>query len=288
MRILVTGAAGQLGRELQRLAARKAPHNDYVFTDAAQLDICDRDAVRRAVAGLHPGAIVNCAAYTDVERAESEPDAADRVNRLAAGYLAEAAEATGATLFHISTDYVFDGRQCRPYDEQAPTAPLGVYGRTKRAGERAVAESGCRHLIFRTAWLYSEHGRNFLKTMLRLTAERDRLQVVCDQTGTPTWAADLARAIFDRIESGDYREAQGIYHFSDEGACSWYDFAVEIAAAAGRDRCRIVPCRTEEYPTRAERPAYSVLDKTKIRNAFRIAIPHWRQSMLECLKRMEP
>ena len=289
MRILVTGADGQLGRELQRLAARRAPHNDYLFTGAAQLDITDREAVRRAVGELRPGVVVNCAAYTDVERAETDPDAADRVNRLAPGYLAEAAEAAGALLIHISTDYVFDGRSCRPYDETAPTAPLNVYGRTKLAGERAILDSGCRHLILRTAWLYSEHGRNFLKTMLRLTAERERLQVVCDQTGTPTWAADLARTVLDRIERGDCRDAaEGIYHFSDEGACSWYDFAVEIAAAAGHDRCRIAPCRTEEFPTAARRPAYSVLDKTKIRSAFGIEIPPWRQSMLECLKRMKP
>ncbi len=286
MRILVTGAGGQLGQELQALAIHAKPGHDYLFTHTADLDITDRNAVRRAVAALGAGVVVNCAAYTDVERAETDFAAADSVNHRAAGYLAEAAEAAGATLIHISTDYVFDGRERKPYTETMPTGPLNAYGRTKLAGERAIRESGCRHLIFRTSWLYSPFGRNFLRTMIRLTAERERLQVVCDQTGTPTRAADLARIIFDRIETGDYRDAQGLYHLSDEGACSWFDFATEIAAARNA-RCRIVPCRTAEYPAAAARPAYSVLDKTKIRDAFGVAIPHWRESLLECMKHME-
>lgn len=221
-----------------------------------------------------------------MERAEEDAAAADLINHRAAAYLAEAALETGATLIHVSTDYVFDGRSCVPYTEEAAPAPQSVYGRTKRAGEEAVIASGCKYLIFRTAWLYSAWGRNFLKTMLRLTAERETLRVVCDQVGTPTYAGDLALGIFSIIESGLYKGNEGIYHFTDEGVCSWYDFAVEIAAAAGHTRCRIEPCRTEEYPTRAVRPAYSVLDRSKLKHTFGIEIPHWRESMLYCLRQI--
>ena len=276
MNILVTGANGQLGREMQRLSA--VSPNNYTFTDVAELDVTDAGAVRQAVAQTRAEVIVNCAAYTNVERAEEDEEAADRLNRGAAENLARAAEENGATLIHVSTDYVFDGTAHLPYTEDAPTAPLGVYGRTKLAGERAVAESGCKYLTFRTAWLYSEYGNNFLKTMLRLTAEKERLNVVFDQAGTPTYAGDLAMTIFSIVEGG--------YHFSNEGVASWYDFAAEIAAAAGHDKCRIRPCRTAEFPTKAARPAYSVLDKSKIKETFGLEIPHWRESMLYCLKNM--
>ncbi len=286
MNILVTGANGQLGSEMQRLGA--VSPNNYIFTDAAELDVTDAGAVRRAAEQTRAEAIVNCAAYTDVERAEENEAAADRLNRLAPANLAAAAAATGATLIHISTDYVFDGRAHTPYTEQAPTAPLGVYGRTKLAGEQAVEASGCSYLILRTAWLYSAFGNNFLKTMLRLTAERESLKVVFDQIGTPTYAGDLALGIFSVIEGGQLRGHEGLYHFSDEGVCSWYDFAVEIAAAAGHDKCRIEPCCTAEYPTKAPRPAYSVLDKGKFKTTFGIEIPHWRESLLYCLKTMQP
>ena len=286
MNILVTGANGQLGSEMQRLGA--VSPNNYIFTDAAELDVTDAGAVRRAAEQTRAEAIVNCAAYTDVERAEENEAAADRLNRLAPANLAAAAVATGATLIHISTDYVFDGRTHTPYTEQAPTAPLGVYGRTKLAGEQAVEASGCSYLILRTAWLYSAFGNNFLKTMLRLTAERESLKVVFDQIGTPTYAGDLALGIFSVIEGGQLRGHEGLYHFSDEGVCSWYDFAVEITAAAGHDKCRIEPCRTAEYPTKAPRPAYSVLDKGKFKTTFGIEIPHWRESLLYCLKTMQP
>ena len=285
MNILVTGANGQLGREMQRLGA--VSPNNYIFTDVAELDVTDAGAVLRAAEQTRAEAIVNCAAYTNVERAEEDEATADLLNRLAPANLAAAAAATGATLIHISTDYVFDGTAHLPYAEQAPTAPLGVYGRTKLAGEQAVAASGCSHLILRTAWLYSAFGNNFLKTMLRLTAERESLSVVFDQIGTPTYAGDLALAIFSVIEGGQLRGNEGIYHFSDEGACSWYDFAVEIAAAVGHDKCRIAPCHTAEYPSKAPRPAYSVLDKSKFKTTFGIEIPHWRESMLYCLKTMQ-
>ena len=285
MNILVTGANGQLGREMQRLGA--VSPNNYIFTDVAELDVTDAGAVLRAAEQTRAEAIVNCAAYTNVERAEEDEATADRLNRLAPANLAAAAAATGATLIHISTDYVFDGTAHLPYAEQAPTAPLGVYGRTKLAGEQAVEASGCSHLILRTAWLYSAFGNNFLKTMLRLTAERESLSVVFDQIGTPTYAGDLALGIFSVIEGGQLRGNEGIYHFSDEGACSWYDFAVEIAAAVGHDKCRIAPCHTAEYPSKAPRPAYSVLDKSKFKTTFGIEIPHWRESMLYCLKTMQ-
>ena len=284
MNILVTGANGQLGREIQRLSA--VSPNNYTFTDVAELNVTDAGAVRQAVAQTRAEVIVNCAAYTNVERAEEDEEAADRLNRGAAENLARAAEANGATLIHVSTDYVFDGTAHLPYTEDAPTAPLGVYGRTKLAGERAVAESGCKYLTFRTAWLYSEYGNNFLKTMLRLTAEKERLNVVFDQAGTPTYARDLAMTIFSIVEGGYFAGNEGLYHFSNEGVASWYDFAAEIAAAAGHDKCRIRPCRTAEFPTKAARPAYSVLDKSKIKETFGLEIPHWRESMLYCLKNM--
>ena len=285
MNILVTGANGQLGREMQRLGA--VSPNNYLFTDVAELDITDAAAVRACVAEHGIDTIVNCAAYTNVERAEEDEAAADLLNRQAVENLARAAAEAGALLVHVSTDYVFDGRASEPYTEESPTAPLSVYGRTKLAGEEAVRAAGCRHLILRTAWLYSEYGNNFLKTMLRLTAERESLNVVFDQVGTPTYAGDLALAIFSILEGGLDRGNEGIYHFSDEGVCSWYDFAVEIARATGRNRCRIAPCRTAEYPTKAPRPAYSVLDKSKLKQPFGIDIPHWRESMFYCLKRLQ-
>ena len=284
MNILVTGANGQLGREMQRLSA--VSPNNYTFTDVAELNVTDAGAVRQAVAQTRAEVIVNCAAYTNVERAEEDEEAADRLNRGAAENLARAAEANGATLIHVSTDYVFDGTAHTPYREDTATSPLGAYGRTKLAGEEAVKASGCRYLILRTAWLYSEYGNNFLKTMLRLTSERETLRVVFDQVGTPTYAGDLALAIFSLIETGRYAGNEGVYHFTDEGVCSWYDFAAEIAAAAGHGTCRIIPCHTSEYPTKATRPAYSVLDKTKFKETFQMDIPHWREALIYCMKRL--
>lgn len=284
LNILITGARGQLGSSLRQLGS--VSPNNYLATDVAELDITDAGAVLQTVKEQRIDVIVNCAAYTNVERAEEDEARADLLNHKAAAYLAAAAKETGATLIHVSTDYVFDGTAHRPYTEEAPTAPLGVYGRTKLAGERAVAESGCKYLTFRTAWLYSEYGNNFLKTMLRLTAEKEHLNVVFDQAGTPTYAGDLAMTIFSIVEGRYYAGNEGLYHFSNEGVASWYDFAAEIAAAAGHDKCRIRPCRTEEFPTKAPRPAYSVLDKRKIKETFGLEIPHWRESMLYCLKNM--
>ncbi len=285
MNILVTGANGQLGSEMRRLGA--VSPNNYIFTDVAELDITNAAAVLETVKGNGIGIIVNCAAYTNVDKAESDEAAATLINATAVGNLAVAAKETGATLFHVSTDYVFGLDGNTPRTEDMPTAPLGVYGRTKLMGEEAIAKSGCKALIFRTAWLYSEFGNNFLKTMLRLTAEREQVSVVFDQVGTPTYAGDLALAIFSIIEAGVYEGNEGVYHFSDEGACSWYDFAVEIAAAAGNTACRISPCHSSEFPSPVTRPSYSVLDKTKVKETFGIDIPHWRESMEYCIKRIK-
>ena len=285
MNILVTGANGQLGCEMRRLGA--VSPNNYVFTDVAELDITDASAVLVAVKENGIEAIVNCAAYTNVDKAESDEETAELINATAVGNLARAMKEVGGTLFHVSTDYVFGCDGNTPRTEDMPLNPLGVYGRTKLHGEQAILESGCKALILRTAWLYSEYGNNFLKTMMRLTAEREQLNVVFDQVGTPTYAGDLALAIFSIIEAGVYEGNEGIYHFSNEGVCSWYDFAVEIAAAAGNTGCRINPCHSSEFPSPVTRPPYSVLDKTKIKNTFDIDIPHWRESMEYCIKRIK-
>ena len=251
--ILVTGADGQLGREMRTLGA--ASRHRYFFTDVADLDITDANAVRRFVENERIDAIVNCAAYTNVDKAEEEAETADRINHEAVRNLAEAAKACGATLFHISTDYVFGGMGNIPFREEDPTAPLGVYGKTKLAGEEAIVASGCKHLVFRTAWLYSPYGRNFLKTMLQLTADKPELQVVFDQVGTPTCVADLACVIFDL----------SLIHISEPTSC------------------KIRPCHSAEFPSKVQRPNYSVLDKTKIKTTFGIDIPHWRDSLVRCM-----
>ncbi len=285
MNILVTGANGQLGCEMRRLGA--VSPNNYIFTDVAELDITNADAVLSVVKECGIEAIVNCAAYTNVDKAESDEATAELINATAVGNLARAMKEVGGTLFHVSTDYVFGSEGNTPRTEDMPLNPLGVYGRTKLHGEQSILDSGCKALIFRTAWLYSEFGNNFLKTMMRLTAEREQLNVVFDQVGTPTYAGDLALAIFSIIEAGVYEGNEGIYHFSNEGVCSWYDFAVEIAAVAGNTNCRINPCHSSEFPSPVTRPPYSVLDKTKIKDVFDIDIPHWRESMEYCIKRIK-
>lgn len=282
-RIVITGANGQLGRELSRLGA--VSPNEYIPTDIAELDITDKAAVESFFAENRVDVIVNCAAYTNVDRAEEDEPTALKINAEAVGHLAKAAKKMDATLIHISTDYVFGTDGNTPRTEDMPTSPLGAYGRTKLAGEKAVAESGCKAIILRTAWLYSEFGGNFLKTMLRLTGENEALKVVFDQVGTPTYAGDLALAIFSIIDGDVYEGREGLYHFSNEGTCSWFDFATEIAAAAGH-QCRIVPCHSSEFPSKVTRPPYSVLDKSKFKSTFGIEIPHWRESMLYCLKRL--
>ena len=285
MNILVTGANGQLGCEMRRLGA--VSPNNYIFTDVAELDITNADAVMYVAKHYSIDAIVNCAAYTNVDKAESDEAMAELINATAVGNLARAMKEVGGTLFHVSTDYVFGSEGNTPRTEDMPLNPLGVYGRTKLKGEEAILASGCKALIFRTAWLYSEFGNNFLKTMMRLTAEREQVNVVFDQVGTPTYAGDLALAIFSIIEAGVYEGNEGVYHFSTEGVCSWYDFAVEIAAVAGNTGCRVNPCHSSEFPSPVTRPSYSVLDKTKIKETFDIDIPHWRESMEYCVKRIK-
>lgn len=279
MRILVTGAMGQLGREIRRLT--ESSEHTYIYTDVraaggvSSLDITDAAAVNAAVQGVD--VIVNCAAYTDVNKAESDAEAAHEVNAHAPAVLAEAAKAAGAMLIHVSTDYVFDGQANGPYTEDSVRKPLGVYGRTKMEGEDAIIKSGCRHLIFRTSWLYSNTGKNFFLTMSELTSSKPELKVVVDQVGTPTYSYDLAYLITYIIEE-NILDRNGVYNYSDEGVCSWYDFATEICSLLGHT-CRIVPCRSEEYPTPAERPHYSVLDKSKVKRDFGIEIPYWRHSL---------
>ncbi len=284
-RVLITGANGQLGNEMRRLGA--VSPNSYIYTDVAELDITDAAAVESFVKENAIEVIVNCAAYTNVDKAESDEATAELINANAVANLAAAVKAVGGTLFHVSTDYVFGDEGNTPRTEEMPLNPLGVYGRTKLKGEQAIEQSGCKAVIIRTAWLYSEFGNNFLKTMMRLTAEREQLNVVFDQVGTPTYAGDLALAIFSIIEAGIYEGNEGVYHFSNEGVCSWYDFATEIAIAAGNTGCRINPCHSSEFPSPVKRPSYSVLDKSKIKETFGIEIPHWRDSMLYCIKRLK-
>ena len=282
--ILITGANGQLGCEMRRLGEFSA--NNYIYTDVAELDITDKAAVAEFVSSNAIDVVVNCAAYTNVDKAESDEALAELINATAVSNLAEAVKSVDATLIHISTDYVFGCDGNTPRTENMPLAPLGVYGLTKLHGEEAVAKSGCKAIIIRTAWLYSEFGHNFVKTMLRLTAEKESLKVVFDQVGTPTYAGDLALTIFSIIEGDMYAGNEGIYHFSDEGVCSWYDFAMEIACLAGNKKCKIEPCHSSEFPTPVTRPPYSVLDKTKIKQTFGVDIPHWKESLIYCLKRI--
>lgn len=281
MNILVTGSAGQLGLEMRRVAAEQMPQHHWRFTDVAELDITDAAAVRRAADGVD--AIVNCAAYTNVDQAEVDTELARRINSDAVRNLALAAAETGALLIHVSTDYVFGGTANTPYTEDSPTCPLGVYGATKLAGEQAIAAAGCRALILRTAWLWSVHGNNFVKTMQRLMSERDSLRVVIDQVGSPTFAGDLADVIGRVLALSPAEHALGIYHYTNEGVCSWYDFAMAIRELIGATRCDLQPCRSSEYPSRVTRPAYSVLDKSRIRRELGIRIPHWRSSLQRIL-----
>ncbi len=277
-KILVTGANGQLGSELRVLSVNS--NHEFLFTDVAELDITNREAVDNYVSEHGTDIIVNCAAYTNVDKAEEDTEMADNINHLAVKNLAEVSAKYKLILIHISTDYVFDGSKNTPYLETDPTAPLGVYGRTKLAGEKAVTDSGCDYLIIRTSWLYSSFGNNFVKTMRRLTAEKDSLKVVFDQVGTPTYAGDLAQAILKIIDSGKYADNAGIYHFSNEGVCSWYDFAIEIRNLSG-NLCDIQPCHSDEFPSKVKRPNFSVLDKTKIKETFGLKIPYWKVSLRE-------
>ena len=283
MTILVTGGNGQLGCSL-RLASAESP-NRYIFTDVKELDIASATAVEAFFEREKVDVVVNCAAYTAVDLAEEEEPIADSINHRAVALLAQACKRYNATLIHISTDYVFSGEATTPYNEECAPAPINAYGRTKLAGEKAVAESGCKSIILRTSWLYSEFGRNFCKTMQSLTASRPEIKVVADQIGTPTYAGDLAAAITYIIDSNQLGKC-GTYHYSNEGVCSWYDFACEIARLSGNNECEINPCTTADYPTKAQRPRYSVLDKSKVVATFGISIPNWLDSLKHCIAKM--
>lgn len=303
MNILITGANGQLGNEMRIIA--KNTTDNYIFTDISEvegqettyLDITDIDAIRSIVKEKQVQVIVNCAAFTNVEGAESDERMAalaERLNAEAPGYMATVMKETNGLLIHISTDYVFGQEPYNtPCREDQQGTPTGVYGTTKLHGEQAILSTECNHVIIRTAWLYSEFGKNFCKTMLHLTATKPQLKVVFDQTGTPTYALDLAKAITTIL--GDYSQEvgiatyskNGIYHFSNEGVCSWYDFTKMIAEYSGHQNCDIRPCHSQEYPSPVKRPAYSVLDKTKIKETFTIHIPHWTESLKTCIKNMQ-
>lgn len=279
--ILVTGANGQLGSELQQIGFTAL--DDVFYTDVAELDITSYEAVNSYVEIHEIDTIVNCAAYTAVDRAEDEPELAAKINAEAVQNLAKVAYKQDCLLIHVSTDYVFDGTGEKPYTEKDKTCPVSVYGKTKLAGEEAIVKSGCLYIIIRTAWLYSVFGNNFVKTILRVAKERPELNVVADQMGSPTYAEDLARAIVTIMENDDRGVQEGIYHFSNEGVCSWYDFASEIVQLCGLS-CKVNPVTTAEYPTKTKRPAYSVLDKTKIKKTFDVSVPDWRESLKKCIK----
>jgi dTDP-4-dehydrorhamnose reductase len=279
MNILITGANGQLGNEMRALAGANAMHT-YFFTDVEELDICNGQATDNFVTLHGIDLIVNCAAYTAVDAAEDHQELNDRLNHIAPGYLARAAQKNGAAMIHVSTDYVFDGTSHVPYTEDMPTCPATAYGTAKLAGEKNVMDHCEKAVVIRTAWLYSIYGNNFVKTMIRLGKERDTLGVIFDQIGTPTYARDLAAAIYTIINKGIVR---GVYHFSDEGVCSWYDFTVAIHREVGITTCKVNPIHTADYPAKAPRPHYSVLDKTRIKETFGIEIPHWERSLAECV-----
>ena len=293
MIILVTGANGQLGNEMRIVS--KGSKDTYIFTDVVEaegqetiiLDITNLDAVRTIVKDKNIDAIVNCAAYTNVDKAETDQEFCELLNAKAPENLAIAMKEVGGLLVHISTDYVFGGDPYNtPCKEDQKGTPTGVYGLTKLHGEQNIQNSGVDYLIFRTAWLYSEFGKNFVKTMMNLTSTKPQLKVVFDQVGTPTYAYDLAAAIFDIIENRKFDGKTGIYHYSNEGVCSWFDFTKLIAEIAGNKECNIQPCHSDEFPSPVKRPSFSVLDKTKVKETFGIKVPYWTESLRKCMANM--
>lgn len=282
MNILVTGANGQLGNEM-RIVSQGSKDN-YIFTDVVELDITNLEAIRKMVKEEEVKVIINCAAYTNVDKAEEDVEFCELLNATAVKNLATAMKEVDGLLVHVSTDYVFGGESYNtPCTEDKKGTPTGVYGQSKLHGEQNIQQVGCHHLIIRTAWLYSEFGKNFVKTMLNLTATKAELKVVFDQTGTPTYAYDLAAAIYDIVENRKYEGKDGIYHYSNEGVCSWFDFTKMIAEYAGNIGCDIQPCHSHEFPSKVIRPSYSVLDKTKIKETFGIKVPYWTDSLKVCI-----
>lgn len=290
MNILVTGANGQLGNEIQIVSKNSA--DKYVLTDVCEgyekLDITNLEAVRAAVKANDIKCIINCAAWTNVDAAETAGDIVEMLNATAPENLAKAMKEVDGLLVHVSTDYVFGGDPYNtPCKEDQKGTPTGVYGLTKLHGEEKIVATGCNHIIIRTAWLYSEFGKNFCKTMLNLTATKPQLKVVFDQCGTPTYAGDLAEAIFDIVENRKFTGNSGIYHYSNEGVCSWFDFTKMIAEYSGQTDCNIEPCHSDEFPSPVKRPAYSVLDKTKIKQTFGIKVPYWTDSLKKCINNIK-
>ncbi len=277
--ILVTGSNGQLGSELKDAFATSGLK--VIYTDVQELDITNNESVRNFIRDKKITHVINCAAYTAVDRAEDEPQISDLINHIALDYIASALKEVNGKLIHISTDYVFSGKASSPYREADLTSPIGVYGKTKLAGEQAVLASGCDCVIIRTSWLYSVYGANFVKTIMRLARERGELKVVADQVGSPTNARDLAKAIVTIVKAEKWES--GIYHYSNEGVCSWYDFAMAIVDIA-KIKCKVNACTTAEYPTKAVRPAYSVFEKSKIKSTYGVVVPYWRDSLIDCIK----
>ena len=293
MNILVTGANGQLGNEIRIVA--KGSRDTYIYTDVVEvegvettlLDITSMEAVRKMVQENDVKCIINCAAYTNVDKAETDEAFCELLNAKAVEHLAVAMKEVNGLLVHVSTDYVFGGDPYNtPCKEDQKGTPTGVYGKTKLQGEENILSSGCHHVIIRTAWLYSEFGKNFVKTMLNLTATKPQLKVVFDQVGTPTYAYDLALAVYEIVGERKYEGNDGVYHYSNEGVCSWYDFTKAIAEYAGNTSCNIQPCHSDEFPSPVKRPSYSVLDKTKIKQTFGVTVPYWTDSLKVCLERM--
>ncbi|HSA05217.1 MAG TPA: dTDP-4-dehydrorhamnose reductase [Tenuifilaceae bacterium] len=281
--ILVTGANGQLGTEIRGLH-NSYPHFNFIFTDFQELDITNAESVEKALDALKPAFLLNCAAYTAVDKAEQEETQVNLINAIAPKILADACKKYGAKLMHVSTDYVFDGNANIPYNEDSKVNPQSVYGKTKLVGEQNVLESGVG-MVIRTSWLYSAYGNNFVKTILKHGAVKPELGVVFDQTGTPTWAHDLAKAILQIVDSGTENFKPEIFHYSNEGVCSWFDFAHEIVSLSNLN-CKVKPIETKDYPTLAARPRYSVMNKQKIRNLYNVETPYWRESLIECLKQL--
>lgn len=285
LNILVTGANGQLGSELRAIASQY-PNYHFFWRDYPELDITNEDDVHHFISANRIQAIINCAAYTAVDRAEEEPERALMVNAFGPDVLGRLAEQYQLRLIHISTDYVFNGKNHKPYTEQLETQPIGIYGLTKRRGEINLMQHASNVIIIRTSWLYSAYGNNFVKTMLRLMAANDEIGVIFDQVGTPTYAGDLAQACLQIIGDPGFEHKGGIYHYSNEGVASWYDFALAVRDLAALD-CRVKPLRSDEFPTKASRPHYSVLDKSKIKNSFGLRIPYWRYSLAICLSQLK-
>ncbi len=285
MNILITGCKGQLGTEIIKIAKTDKIHT-WFFTDVDRLDICDAQAVEDYFSSNEIQVCINCAAYTAVDKAEDEPDLALKINAKAPQILAQACKRHEALLVHVSTDYVFSGNGTSPYQESETVAPQSVYGSTKAEGERLIRESGCNYFIVRTAWLYSATGKNFVKTMLMLADTRDEINVVCDQKGTPTWAYDLAEMLIHLVNQNGLNPVHETFHFTNEGIITWYDFTVAIMEIAGKT-CKVNPITTDQYPAKAHRPAYSVLDKTKIKNYTNRTIPFWRDSLVKCIEELK-